>query len=93
MTLEWLALNAVNLFTAFVMLCGGIAFAINLDRRLTNIEREQNEIKAVVIVSARLEERLNYLFQTVIAQGKRLDRVIERVYGKRPIQEYNGDNE
>lgn len=78
--MEWLAANAVNLFTAFIMLCGGVVFALNLDKRLSNIEREQEAIKAVIVVSARLEERISYLYQTVLAQGKRLDRVVERVF-------------
>lgn len=87
--MEWLAANAVNLFTAFIMTCGGIVFAMNLDKRLSNIEKEQEGIKAVIVVSARLEERISYLYQTVLAQGKRLDRVVERVFNASRHEEEN----
>jgi hypothetical protein len=80
--MEWLAVNAVNLIVAAIMICGGIVFSLTLDNRLKNIETEQKEIKKVIVISARLEERITYLFQTVLAQGKRLDRVVERVYGR-----------
>lgn len=85
--MEWLATNAVNLFMSFVMICGGVVFAMNLDKRLTSIEKEQNEIKAVIVVSARLEERISYIYQTLLAQGKRLDWVTQRLYGKNKDQE------
>lgn len=84
--MEWLAANAVNLAGVLIMVLGGIGFSFTLDNRLKNIEKEQTEIKKVVVISARLEERITYLFQTVLAQGKRLDRVVERVYG-RPREE------
>jgi hypothetical protein len=90
--MEWLAANAVNVITAILMLGGGIAFAKNLDNRLTNIEKEQNEIKQVIVVSARLEERISYLYQTVIAQGKRLDRVMERVFNSNRFPNEEEDN-
>lgn len=86
--MEWLAANAVNLFTAFVMLCGGVGFTFSLDNRLKNIEREQQETKQLVVVSARLEERITNTMQIVISQGRRLDRLAERIYGAtRPIKE------
>jgi len=81
--MEWLAANIVNLIVAGIMICGGIAFSFNLDTRLKNIEKEQTETKLLVVISARLEERLTSLYQIVINQGKRLDRVVERVYGQR----------
>lgn len=85
--MEWLAANAVNLFLSVIMICGGIVFGLNLDKRLTSIEREQAEIKAVIVVSARLEERLTYIYQIVLAQGKRLDRIAERIYARKALQE------
>jgi len=80
---EWLATNLFNVVTSLVMIGGGIAFAMTLDHRLKNIEKEQTETKLLVVMSARLEERLTSLYQIVINQGKRLDRVVERVYGQR----------
>jgi hypothetical protein len=81
--MEWLAANAVNLFMSAVMICGGVVFAMTLDTRLKNIEKEQEAIKQIIVVSARLEERISYLYQTVLSQGKRLDRVSERVLNGR----------
>jgi hypothetical protein len=79
--MEWLAANAFNIFTAVIAICGGIVFAMGLDHRLKNIEREQAETKQLVVTSARLEERISSLYQIVIGQGKRLDRVVERFNG------------
>lgn len=80
--MEWLVANAFNIFMSVVALGGGVAFAKTMDTRLKNIENEQRETKALVVVSARLEERITNLYQIVIGQGRRLDRVIERVYGR-----------
>jgi hypothetical protein len=81
--MEWLTNNIVNVITALVLFSGGIAFAKQLDSRLNNIEKEQNEIKQVVVVSARLEERFTHLSQVVISQGRRLDRLTEHVLNKK----------
>ncbi len=81
--MEWLAANAFHIASFLMVACGGIAFALNLDRRLNNIEKEQAETKSLVVTSARLEERITSLYQIVIGQGRRLDRVIETVYGRK----------
>lgn len=85
--MEWLAANAVNIITALIMICGGIAFAGSLDRRLESIEKEQGEIKNVIVVSARLEERIKHINEMVMAQGKRLDWMTQRFYGKKDSEE------
>lgn len=89
--MEWLASNAVNIITSVLMLLGGISFAFSLDHRLKNIEREQAETKSLVVVSARLEERITNTMQIVLSQGKRLDRLAERIYG-RPSKNEEDDN-
>lgn len=63
------------------------------NERLSRIELEVMSIKDLIVSTAKLEERIDNIRQTVIAQGKRLDRLIERVYGKKQDQEdecYNG---
>ena len=56
--------------------------------RLQRIETEIVSLKDLIISTAKLEERINNVSYTVIAQGKRLDRLIERVvYGKRQVSE------
>jgi len=84
---EWLAANIFNIVTSVILIGGGVGFAKSLDNRLSSIEREQIATKAVVVTSARLEERISYLAQTVLAQGKRLDRVVERIYGTRQTED------
>lgn len=55
--------------------------------RLQSIENEVLSLKNLIVSTAELRERINNVQQTVIAQGKRLDRLIERViYGKRKIE-------
>jgi transcriptional regulator len=89
--MEWLAANAFNMFMFVTALAGGIAFSMNLDNRLKNIEKEQAETKQLVVVFARLDERINSVTQIMITQGKRLDRMIERVYGRRQDQDEQTD--
>jgi hypothetical protein len=85
--MEWLIANAFNVVMSTAALGGGVAFAWNLDNRLKNIEKEQSETKNLVVTSARLEERLTSLYNIVISQGRRLDRVVERVYGRKTQEE------
>lgn len=55
--------------------------------RLARIESEIIAFRQFLVSSAKLEERIEGLRQVVLAQGKRLDRVIERIYGKRKTEE------
>jgi hypothetical protein len=57
------------------------------NERLARIETEITTFRQFLVSSAKLEERMEGVRQVVLAQGKRLDRVIERVYGKKTTEE------
>jgi tRNA C32,U32 (ribose-2'-O)-methylase TrmJ len=54
------------------------------NNRLVQIETEIIALKNLIISTAKLEERIDNIRYVVLSQGKRLDRLVERVYGKRP---------
>ena len=57
------------------------------NNRLVQIETEIIALKNLIISTAKLEERIDNIRYVVLSQGKRLDRLVERVYGKRPATE------
>lgn len=56
--------------------------------RLESIEKEVKDFRQYLVNNARLEERIEAVRQIVVAQGKRLDWVSQRIYGnKRQTEE------
>jgi hypothetical protein len=47
--------------------------------RLVNIETEMTELRKVVVVMARQEERIQAMDQRLLAQGQRIDAQGERI--------------
>jgi len=85
----WIVQTVVIVFSGFIAL-GAIKKEIeNQGERLKSLSDKVDKLEGVLIVIARQDERLSFMDQRMLAEGKRIDRL---EYGRRTTKEKSEEN-
>ena len=86
---QFLSFNIGQIAQVVIVLIGiGMMFQTvkgdirNQSERLAKIEDEVSELRKVFIANARTDERLNYIDQRIMIQGRRLDTLTDSLIRK-----------
>jgi hypothetical protein len=85
---EFFHISLGNILTIITFLVGGLGFAYTVRNdvriatlRIEAMEEDVHELRKTIVELARQEERMRSLDQRLLAQGVRLDQVVNRLDG------------
>jgi hypothetical protein len=92
---QFLAVNLVSIVQLIAFIGGGIWIVSSMksvqeiqSQRLEKVEQELFQLRNVVVDIARQSERLNAMDQRMLTQGRRLDRLSDKIFRREhPVEE------